>query len=104
MTTAIGSNPYSAATYGAQTSVNTADHCDKRPRRPVPMRRPPLPARIASATCPTPPTYLASQATDAASLTDTRRASGFDDQYKATGLTSPMLDGSVALDMTSLSR
>jgi hypothetical protein len=102
VTTAIGSNPYgtAGAAYGSQTTATTAAAKAT--------------AQAADATGTTASSdsvdlsdaakaYLASQSTDAASLAAKARE-WFDAQYKATGLASPMLDGSVALDMTSISR
>lgn len=103
VTTAIGSNPYGAAgtAYGAQTAGTTATTAK---------------STNGSGTAATTTSnadsvdlsdaakaYLASQTTGAASLAATARE-WFDAQYKTTGLASPMLDGSVALDMTSISR
>lgn len=103
MTTAIGSNPYGAVgtAYGSQTTATTATATAT--------------AKTADAATGTAASadsvdlsdaakaYLASQSTDAASLATAARE-WFDAQYKTTGLASPMLDGSVALDMTSISR
>lgn len=105
MTTAIGSNPYSAAgtAYGAQTASTAAAANTAKADATSTDTAAAADAADSVNLSDAAKAYLASQSADAGSLTDAARK-WFDDQYKTTGLSSPMLDGSVALDMTSLSR
>ncbi|MBS0248299.1 MAG: hypothetical protein JSR61_16910 [Proteobacteria bacterium] len=102
MTTAIGSNPYSAAgtAYGTQTAATTAVKTgDSSGNAATATTSDTDSVELSDAA----KAYLASQSSSTADLaTDARK--WFDAQYKSTGLASPMLDGNVALDMTSLSR
>jgi hypothetical protein len=104
VTISIGSNPYSAAgtAYGSQTSGTDATATATTGNAGAET----APAAAGSADTvnlsDAARAYLASQ-TNATTLAASARQ-WFDDQYKTTGLTSPMLDGSVALDMTSQSR
>lgn len=103
MTTAIGTNPYSAAgtAYGSQTAstaaATKAGDTGGNPAGSATSSGDTVELSDAAKA------YLASQSTDAATLAAEARK-WFDAQYKSTGLASPMLDGSVALDMTSVSR
>lgn len=103
MTTAIGTNPYSAAgtAYGSQTASTAAaakaGDTGGNPAGSATSSGDTVELSDAAKA------YLASQSTDAATLAAEARK-WFDAQYKSTGLASPMLDGSVALDMTSVSR
>lgn len=103
MTTAIGTNPYSAAgtAYGSQTAstaaATKAGDTGGNPAGSATNSGDTVELSDAAKA------YLASQSTDAATLAAEARK-WFDAQYKSTGLASPMLDGSVALDMTSVSR
>jgi len=105
VTTAIGSNPYSAAgtAYNSQTAGTTA----ATTAAPTPSSADTTSSSASAADTVNlsdeAKAYLAGQSTDAATIATSARQ-WFDAQYKTTGLSSPMLDASVALDMTSLSR
>ncbi|RDV02281.1 hypothetical protein [Undibacter mobilis] len=104
MTTAIGSNPYGAAgaAYGSQTAstaATTTKTTDKTGDNTGSATSSTDTVDLSDAA----KAYLSNQTTNAASLAATARK-WFDAQYKTTGRSSPMLDGSVALDMTSISR
>ncbi len=102
MTTAIGPNPYSAAgtAYGTSSAATTAaTKTSDGDGNAAAMTTSNDSVELSDAA----KAYLASQSSNAADLA-TEARKWFDAQYKSTGLASPMLDGSVALDMTSLSR
>ncbi|HWK94122.1 MAG TPA: hypothetical protein VNR39_01745 [Pseudolabrys sp.] len=103
MTTAIGSNPYGAAgtAYGTQTSATAATTAKSGSNADTTATTSGSADSVDLSDAAK--AYLASQTNDAASLAATARQ-WFDDQYQTTGLSSPMLGGDVALDMTSISR
>lgn len=105
VTTAIGSNPYGAAgtAYGPQTAATTAAAQTKTSDTGSGTAADAAPGADTVDLSDAAKAYLASQTSSAADLAAEARK-WFDAQYKSTGLTSPMLDGKVALDMTSLSR
>lgn len=101
MTTAIGSNPYSAAgsAYGAQTTGAASAKSGSTGDNNAAATTSGDSVELSDAA----KAYLANQSSSAADLAAEARK-WFDAQYKSTGLASPMLDGKVALDMTSVSR
>ncbi|MCW5687611.1 MAG: hypothetical protein KIT76_03600 [Pseudolabrys sp.] len=105
MTTAIGSNPYTAAgsAYGAQTAGATTTVQAKTSSTGSNAGAAAATGTDTIELSDAAKAYLASQSSNAADLATGARK-WFDAQYKTTGLASPMLDGSVALDMTSISR
>ncbi|MCW5694750.1 MAG: hypothetical protein KIT48_20520 [Pseudolabrys sp.] len=105
MTTAIGSNPYSAAgsAYGAQTAGTAAAAQSRTGNAGSDTAATTTTSTDTIELSDAAKAYLASQSSNSADLAAEARE-WFDSQYKSTGLASPMLDGSVALDMTSVSR
>ena len=105
MTTAIGSNPYGAAgtAYGSQSAGTAAATTTQAASSGTDTISSGSGGADTVNLSDAAKAYLAGQTSDAATIATSARK-WFDAQYKTTGLTSPMLDGSVALDMTSLSR